>query len=498
MSGRTPDRVLVIDDNPDDRALAIRELKKTFPEIETVEIADAEQLASALESGAFDAVLTDFQLGWTTGVEILKRVKAKCRHTPVIMFTATASQEDAVEAMKAGLDDYVVKSPRQYMRLPVALRSALDRAAQVVARLEAEDRLRRREAWFAATLECIGEGVVTADTRGLLQFLNPQAEQITGWSAADAVGRDIDEVLRMSDAGGEMLAVSPARTAIAEERNTAEDGLDYSLLKRDGSQITVMDGASPIYVGDQMEGVVVALRDISERKRLEQQLLQSNEELQQFAYVASHDLQEPLRTIIVFTQLLGKSLQDQLNSQQRQYMQFIEDAGRRMSAQIAGLLQYSSGGQRVEVELEEFPLCEAVQAAIDDLKVYIAERGGIVRCADLGRVRANRPQMSIIFQNLISNGLKYNESSAPTVVVELRDTPGGKVIAVSDNGIGIDAPYREKVFRLFTRLHPNRFQGTGIGLSSVRRAIERIGGHIWIDPDSERGTTFLISVPSLT
>jgi PAS domain S-box-containing protein len=496
MSDRTPGRVLVIDDNPDDRALAIRELRKAFPRIETTEITDAQQFASALETGGFDAVLTDFQLGWTTGLEILRLVKSAFPDAPVVMFTATASQEDAVEAMKAGLDDYVVKSPRQYLRLPVALRSAFSRTEAIAARRKAEEQLQRREAWFAATLECIGEGVITADINGLTQSLNPQAERITGWSAADAIGRDIDEVLHLTDTDGQALAISPARTAIAEQRSTTEDGLDFSLSKRDGSLITIMDGASPIYVGNRMEGVVVALRDISERKRLEQQLLQSNEGLQQFAYVASHDLQEPLRTMIVFTQLLARSLHGQLDEQQRQYIDFVEKAGRRMSAQITGLLEFSA--QRREAELEVFPVREAVQAASDDLRAYIAERRGIIRCGELGQVRASRSQMSIIFQNLISNGLKYNESSAPTVVIEMRETPTGKVIAVSDNGIGIDPRYREKVFRLFTRLHPNRFEGTGIGLSSVRRAIERLGGHIWIAPDPPPGTTFLINLPSLT
>lgn len=485
-------RLLLIDDNQDDRALALRELNRSFPDLDVTQVQHAAQFEAALQAGAFEAVVTDFQLGWSTGLDILHRIKHLYPDCPVVMFTATATQEQAVEAMKSGLDDYVLKSPKHYMRLPAALTAALARSRAIVGRRAAEQELRRREAWMTASLECIGEGVITTDLSARVQSINPQAERLTGWNSAEALGRDVDHVLNLTDSNGHILPESPVRQAIREERSTVADRNDYCLVDRSGNSIAVIDGASPIYVNGTIEGIVVALRDISDRKHMERELLRSNDELQQFAYAASHDLQEPLRTVIVFTQLLAKRMDGNLTPEQERYMNFVQEAGKRMSAQIAGLLRH--GAMQRDAEVEVLPLNEVVNEVAEDLHAYIEQRSGRVESSSLPSVRASRPQIHTVFQNLISNGLKYNENAHPAITIEMRETPEGRLLAISDNGIGIALPYREKVFGLFSRLEPNRYSGSGIGLSSVRRAVERMGGHIWVDPLSQDGTTFLIKL----
>lgn len=488
-------RILIIDDNQDDRLLARRELVRAFPVSEIHEIANPQQFESALSRGQFDAVVTDFQLGWATGLEILARVKARFPDCPVVMFTATANLEQTVEAMKAGLDDYVTKSPNHYVRLPAALRSALDRAEAVASRKRSEQLLAEHEQWMNAALRHLTEGVLTADSEARIKALNPESERLTGWTEEEALGRDIDEVLHVIDARGAPLPESPARRAIREHKPGSDDLSNHCVVSRSGKHTPVMHGVSLIEAtGGALRGVVVGIRDISDRKKMETELLRSNQELQQFAYAASHDLQEPLRTMVAMSQLLARRLRGKLGAEENEIVGMISTAGQRMAAQIKGLLDYGRFSDH-SVFLTEFPAHEAVQAAIENLQTYIEDRGGRVTYEPLPAVRADRVQLATVFQNLISNGLKYNTSTTPSVHIEMRETNGTRAIAIRDNGIGIPLPYRDKVFRLFARLYPARYSGTGIGLALVKRIVERADGEVWIESAEGEGSTFVIRLP---
>jgi DNA-binding NarL/FixJ family response regulator len=213
-------RILLIDDNPDDRALVIRELRREFPDLQVQQIIEAKGFAQALGEGDFDLVITDYQLRWTDGLAVLRAVKARWPDCPVVMFTATGSEEIAVEAMKAGLDDYVIKSPKHFVRLPAAVRYALKRAEDSIERKRAEEALRVSRASFHNVVEKSADGIIVVDQEGVICFVNSALTSMFGRGREELVGElfgfpitigesaEIDIIRRGGEIGtGEMRVV---------------------------------------------------------------------------------------------------------------------------------------------------------------------------------------------------------------------------------------------------------------------------------------------------
>ena len=225
------------------------------------------------------------------------------------------------------------------------------------------------------------------------------------------------------------------------------------------------------------------------------ELERSNAELQQFAYVASHDLQEPLRMVASFTQLLSQKYAEALDDQAQQYIAFAVDGATRMQQLINDLLTFS----RVETQARQFGTVESgtcLNIALSNLQARIQETGAIVESDELPRVVADPIQVAQVFQNLVGNGIKFNRSAPPRVWVSARIDGGLAVFRVEDNGIGISAEFSERVFVIFQRLNPrSEFSGTGIGLALCKRIVERHGGKIWFEPGSRGGTRFVFTLP---
>jgi len=224
-------------------------------------------------------------------------------------------------------------------------------------------------------------------------------------------------------------------------------------------------------------------------------LERSNAELEQFAYVASHDLQEPLRKVASFCQLLEQRYKGQLDERADQYIDFAVDGAKRMQQLINDLLSFSrvgrSGGDFAAVELGE-----TVRGAIVDLDAAIAEADATVEVGELPVVRGDASLLTLVFRNLIGNAVKFRSDAPPDVRIDARRDGDVWSISCSDNGIGIDAEYADRVFVIFQRLHPkDEYAGTGIGLAMCRKIVEHHGGQIWLDPDAGPGTTFRFTLP---
>lgn len=240
----------------------------------------------------------------------------------------------------------------------------------------------------------------------------------------------------------------------------------------------------------------VAVIDISERKKLEDNLKRSNNELQQFAYVASHDLQEPLRTIASFTQLLARRYEDKLDSDADEFIQYIVDASIRMKQQIEDLLEFSRimtrGG-----EFKRFKLKKIIKEDINNLKVLIDENSAEITCDPLPEIYGDPRQIARLFQNLITNSIKFRKPAEPPKIhITCQKEKSNKFLfSVSDNGIGIDPQYKDRIFTIFQRLHTTEeYTGTGIGLAVAKRIVERHGGHIWAESELGKGTTFYFTI----
>jgi signal transduction histidine kinase len=226
-----------------------------------------------------------------------------------------------------------------------------------------------------------------------------------------------------------------------------------------------------------------------------EKLSQSNADLEQFAYFASHDIQEPLRMIAIYTELLENQTSP-LDGESSRYLQVVRESVRRLEVLVEDLLMYSRAihgewGARAEVDPQE-----ALRIAAANLNSQIAKTGALIVSDDLPKVTAHPGQLIQIFQNLIGNSIKYHGPGAPQINVSAEETPGECIFSVSDNGIGIHSDYHEKIFVPFKRLHGQQIPGSGVGLAICRRIVERIGGRIWVESDIGAGATFRFSLPS--
>lgn len=238
---------------------------------------------------------------------------------------------------------------------------------------------------------------------------------------------------------------------------------------------------------------------IEQSERLEgqaRQLKRSNEELERFAYIISHDLQEPLRMVSSYTQLLGERYRGHLDEKADRYIEYAVGGAKRMQQLINDLLTYSrvtSRGNRESL----VPLDEVVDVVLVDLEVLIQEAGATIRREPLPVVIADRSQMRQVFQNLVANAIHYRREEAPSEVsIRAERLEAEWRIAVKDNGIGIDPRFHERIFAIFQRLDRKRSQGTGIGLALVKRIVEHHGGRIWIDSVPGAGSTFTFTLPT--
>ncbi len=346
-------------------------------------------------------------------------------------------------------------------------------------------------------LGSVGEGIYGQDRQGICTFANPMAATLLGWDAPDLVGRQMHAAIHHTRAGGAPHPAEdcPIRLTIADgvPRRVADD----LFWRRDGRPFPVEYTATPILEDGKVIGAVVVFRDLTERKAaaeaLERQridLERSNAELERFAYVASHDLQEPLRTVVSFAQLLERRFGGKLGEEGEEYIRFLVGAGQRMHRLINDLLVYSRIGA-AERRIAPVSAQAACAAALENLHDTVAAHGARVTVGELPLVMGDAVQLTQLFQNLVANAVKFRHPEmAPTVTVSAeRDGPYWR-FSVADNGIGFD-PGEQDVFEIFRRLHSaEAYPGTGVGLAICKRIVEGLGGRIWASSRPGSGASF--------
>jgi signal transduction histidine kinase len=226
------------------------------------------------------------------------------------------------------------------------------------------------------------------------------------------------------------------------------------------------------------------------------QLKQANEELQQFAYITSHDLKEPLRMIGSFSQVIKQTYAAKLDAQSEIYFRYINDGVTRMNALLDALLQYATIG-KIDIDLEDVDISEVVSIVKANLHVKIEETSGSILCGELPHVASMQSLLVQLFQNLIGNALKFSQpNSRPIVLVNAEDRRDHWLFSIEDNGIGIDKEHADRIFVIFQRLHNrDKYEGTGIGLSICQKIVHQMGGKIWVESEPLRGATFFFTLP---
>jgi PAS domain S-box-containing protein len=244
-----------------------------------------------------------------------------------------------------------------------------------------------------------------------------------------------------------------------------------------------------------VSGIVAVANEVTTQVVARKELERVNRELEEFAYVASHDLQEPLRMVNIYTQLLLKDFVGQ-EPKALKYADLVQQGVTRMQTLIRDLLTYSRSVQRDELPIGVADLSAALSDALDVLKSRIEENAAVIIAEPLPMVRGDTKQMTHVFQNLLSNSLKYRrEDVAPRIQISATHGAGHCTICVADNGIGFEPQYAERIFGLFKRLHKEQYPGTGLGLAICQRIVERYGGRMWAEGDSQKGAIFYFSLP---
>jgi PAS domain S-box-containing protein len=368
----------------------------------------------------------------------------------------------------------------------------------VTARKIAEKALREAEERFRALADNISQFAWMADEKGYIFWYNQRWFDYTGTTLEEMAGWGWQKVHHPDH-------VQQVVARIGKCFQTGEVWEDtFPLRGRDGNYRWFLSRAVPIR---DPEGKVLRWfgtnTDITERKRSEEHLLKtveelkrSNDELQQFAYVASHDLQEPLRMVASYTQLLAKRYKGRLDADADEFIAYAVDGSNRMQGLIQDLLAYSRAGTNGKALLE-ISSEKALKDALANLRATIDESGAVVTHDALPAITTDDTQLAQIFQNLVGNAIKYRSAKAPLVHVYAAKN-GGKewIFSVRDNGMGIDPQYFERIFVLFQRLHGRtEFKGTGIGLAICKKILERLGGRIWVESQPEKGSTFHFALP---
>lgn len=348
-------------------------------------------------------------------------------------------------------------------------------------------------------LENAPVGFLTANEEGTITDWNPEAENIFGLSRSEALGRSLREVIVFPEPeqGGEPDK-GPSHMS---EKRSADELQDLTGLKNDGQPFPIEAALFAVDLGGN-RSLYAFVHDITERKEKEKNLLcitrelaRSNAELQQFARVASHDLQEPLRVIQGYVELLCRRYQGRLDAKADKFIGQIEDATQRMGQLIEGVLAHSRirGCQGSQCITD----CNGVvNDAIQNLEISIRETGAEIHYEQLPTVAADRLELLQLFQNLISNAIKYRASEIPVIQISAEETESHWLFAVKDNGIGIETRYCDQIFDMFKRLHGKTdYCGTGIGLAICKKIAESHGGKIWVESEPEKGSTFFFTLP---
>jgi PAS domain S-box-containing protein len=360
------------------------------------------------------------------------------------------------------------------------------------------------------TITSIGDGVITTDAEGKVVFLNPIAQSLTGWTLEEAAGKPLEEVFKIENEETGAVSDNPASRVLRDAK--AVGFADRTnLTAKDGRQLPIDDSAAPIRSAEgSVIGVVLVFRDITQRREAERaekqaaaqiarhaELLErTNAELQYFAYAASHDLREPLRTITAFTRLVQVRSESQLDQKSAERLQFIVAAAERMGELIDALLDYSKAGEITDKPLRALPMEEVLARALGNLNGSIEENKAVVTHDPLPAIMGDQTHVERLFQNLIGNALKYRRQEAPRIHIAARDLGKECLFAVSDNGQGIPPQHQTQIFELFKRLHGQQYPGSGIGLATCKRLVERYGGRIWVESEAGRGSTFFFTLPA--
>ncbi|HEX3746672.1 MAG TPA: ATP-binding protein [Bryobacteraceae bacterium] len=367
----------------------------------------------------------------------------------------------------------------------------VDRFNDMLAGIQSrDDALRNERERFRFMAESMPQKIFTSRPDGFTDYMNRQWMEFTGLPIEQMLGNGWQQFVHPADIGENQAAwqhsLDAGEALHFEHRFRRADGKYRWHLTR-ANAMRDSDGRISMWIGSST--------DIHEQKEKEQALRRANDDLQQFAYSASHDLQEPIRNVAVYSEIVANRYRDILDEEGRMFLGFLTEGGRRLAMLVNDLLAYTSAGT-AEITESRVDATAVLKHSLASLAEAIRESGAEVTYDPLPEVYVGEAHLQQVLQNLIANALKYRDHHPPRIHVSAVRQAADWCFAVKDNGIGIDPQYKDKIFGVFKRLHHDRtYGGTGIGLAICKRVVERYGGRIWVESEAGKGSTFYFTVP---
>jgi PAS domain S-box-containing protein len=484
--------VLLVDDRPD--GLITLEAVLTNPDYNLFKAESGAEALALILDHEFAVIILDVQMPGMDGFETASYIKRreKSRNIPIIFVTAINKDPFLVhKGYEAGAVDYLFKpfDPR-VLKSKVSVFVELYRANRAI--LEQSLLLQQAEESKRIIFESASDIIATTDMNGRITSLSPSFEVLTGWTPTSWLDRTLEDLMSDDDK-------VEFRKSVYSALGGASMLTESHLVSKIGQSLKMETALKPLLQRGQPLGVIAVMRDTTQRylaeeeRRHREELERSNRDLELFASICSHDLQEPLRVIRTFATFLKSRNADVPATAQG--LESIIQGTNRMNVLIRDILNYSKvGGTEVVSTMVDSE--RALDRAVANLDLAFKESGARVERGSLPTLFSNDLHMVQLFQNLISNAIKFRSKSIPVVHVGARSSKDGWVFEISDNGIGFEMDHAAKIFDVFRRLHRNdEYPGTGVGLGICKKIIERQGGKIWAESTPGKGSSFFFCIP---